>query len=461
MLALEWDKFGQNLLEVLKGPAIDSFCDVTLACEEGQVKSHKLVLAASSPIFHDLLTKNPHPQPLIYLKGTSLQDLQALLSFAYCGMVELEEERLESFLKAAEELQVKGLTKGKEGEIPLHPMLSDAAQIDEDNDGHQPQELDFCSLASPAEDQTDDDVVNEEQKQPLLYRDPALPLGWYIKVKRTHIAKHRFYVENCFFSPDGALLRSQSDVSSYLEGKLRMKDKSYKPPLPVAEMPWKDDLAAPDKLFVPNLENLTNIKGNNLCVNPAAADDIQGIQVSSLPVKSDPNDYTPVRSTDINSSSAFENNNFSQSQDCDKKTVCEDSSQGNLDFLAIEDNNKTSSSKASATSLPTINSMADSAAVGLSDDQQKVTYTVTGENGYSQTYMMICSKTLDQNTLVNTLIKNISNNPNYEGRKTVKITQYKNCAKKLGKRGKVEQQGSGTSKGKKQAAPRGAKQKKT
>ena len=37
MLALEWDKFGQNLREVLKGPAIDSFCDVTLACEEGQV----------------------------------------------------------------------------------------------------------------------------------------------------------------------------------------------------------------------------------------------------------------------------------------------------------------------------------------------------------------------------------------------------------------------------------------
>ena len=37
MLALEWDKFGRNLREVLRDPAIDSFCDVTLACEEGQV----------------------------------------------------------------------------------------------------------------------------------------------------------------------------------------------------------------------------------------------------------------------------------------------------------------------------------------------------------------------------------------------------------------------------------------
>ena len=86
-----------------------------------QVKSHKLLIAASSPIFHDLLAKNPHPYPLIYLKGTSLQDLQALLSFAYYGKVELEQERLESFLKAAEEFQVKGLTKGKEGD-PLHQM---------------------------------------------------------------------------------------------------------------------------------------------------------------------------------------------------------------------------------------------------------------------------------------------------------------------------------------------------
>ena len=51
----------------------------------------------------------------------------------------------------------------------------------------------------------------------------------------------------------------------------------------------------------------------------------------------------------------------------------------------------------------------------IGPDQQKVTYTVTSENGYSQTYMMICSKTLDQNTLINTLIKNISNDPNHQG----------------------------------------------
>ena len=48
---------------------------------------------------------------------------------------------------------------------------------------------------------------------------------------------------------------------------------------------------------------------------------------------------------------------------------------------------------------------------------------MTSENGYTQTYMMICSKSLDQNTLINTLIKNISSDPNHKGKKTIKITK--------------------------------------
>merc|ERR1712050_426787 len=52
-----------------------------------------------------------------------------------------------------------------------------------------------------------------------------------------------------------------------------------------------------------------------------------------------------------------------------------------------------------------------------------------GENGYTQTDMMICSKSLDQNTLINTLIKNISSDPNHKGEKTIKITQHNYGAK--------------------------------
>jgi len=98
-------------------------------------------------------------------------------------------------------------------------------------------------------------------KQSFYYRDPALPNGWYIKVDRTQIAEHRYQVETSFFSPDGALLRSQSEVAGYLGGRVQVNDKSHRPPVSVARLPWKDDLIDTNKLFVPNLENLANIVG--------------------------------------------------------------------------------------------------------------------------------------------------------------------------------------------------------
>ena len=62
------------------------------------------------------------------------------------------------------------------------------------------------------------------QKQSLLYREPALPMSWYVKVDTGHWTEH---METCFFSPDGALLRSPFDISCYLGGRLWVKDKSY------------------------------------------------------------------------------------------------------------------------------------------------------------------------------------------------------------------------------------------
>ena len=43
------------------------FHDVSLACEDQQVRAHKVVLAASSPKLRSILLSNPHPNPLIYL----------------------------------------------------------------------------------------------------------------------------------------------------------------------------------------------------------------------------------------------------------------------------------------------------------------------------------------------------------------------------------------------------------
>merc|ERR1712243_112471 len=87
------------------------FTDVTLACEDDQhVEAHKVILAASSPFFSNILKKNKHPHPLIYMKGTKFENLLATIDFLYYGEANVFQENLDSFLSMAEELKLKGLT---------------------------------------------------------------------------------------------------------------------------------------------------------------------------------------------------------------------------------------------------------------------------------------------------------------------------------------------------------------
>ena len=85
--------------------------DVTLACEDRRhFQAHKFVLSASSPFFKDILQKNKHPHPLIYLKGMKSEVLESVLDFLYRGEVNIYQEYLNDFLVTAEELELKGLT---------------------------------------------------------------------------------------------------------------------------------------------------------------------------------------------------------------------------------------------------------------------------------------------------------------------------------------------------------------
>merc|ERR1712129_407909 len=86
------------------------FSDVTLVCEDGQqVEAHKVILASSSPFFLNLLRRNKHPHPLIYMRGLKSEDLVAMIDFLYFGEANVYQENLDSFLAVAEELQLKGL----------------------------------------------------------------------------------------------------------------------------------------------------------------------------------------------------------------------------------------------------------------------------------------------------------------------------------------------------------------
>ena len=111
-VCLQWNEFKANTSSAFGRLRDDKeFTDVTLACEDGQqMEAHKVILAASSPFFGEILQRNKHPHPLIYLHGFQPQDLLAVLDFLYFGEANVYQENLDSFLAIAEELKLKGLT---------------------------------------------------------------------------------------------------------------------------------------------------------------------------------------------------------------------------------------------------------------------------------------------------------------------------------------------------------------
>ena len=92
-----------------------NFIDVTLVCHDGQISAHKVILSASSSLFLQILKDNPHPHPLLYLKGISIGQLSSLLRFLYAGEVTVAKNDLDRFLETAKELLIDGLL-GKETE---------------------------------------------------------------------------------------------------------------------------------------------------------------------------------------------------------------------------------------------------------------------------------------------------------------------------------------------------------
>ena len=113
---LKWNDFQHNINTAFEALRKDvEFTDVTLACEDGnQVEAHKVVLAATSPFFHNLLKRNKHEHPLIYMRGLKFDDLLAIVDFLYYGEANIYQENLHTFLNIAEELDLKGLN-GREG----------------------------------------------------------------------------------------------------------------------------------------------------------------------------------------------------------------------------------------------------------------------------------------------------------------------------------------------------------
>ena len=87
--------------------------DVTLACEDGQLQAHKVILSSGSPFFKRLLRKmtNKQMHPFLFMRGLKTRQLTTMVDFIYLGEVNIHQEDLDGFLLLAQELELKGLTE--------------------------------------------------------------------------------------------------------------------------------------------------------------------------------------------------------------------------------------------------------------------------------------------------------------------------------------------------------------
>ena len=86
------------------------FTDVTLATVDNhQINAHKVILSSCSQFFRNILLRNPHQNPLLYLKDIRLKELEMVLKFIYLGQCEVGHSELTDFLSTGKALQISGL----------------------------------------------------------------------------------------------------------------------------------------------------------------------------------------------------------------------------------------------------------------------------------------------------------------------------------------------------------------
>lgn len=110
--SLRWNNHQAHMLNSFEALfQTESLVDVTLVCEEFSIRAHKVVLSAGSPLFEKIISENPCRHPVIVLKDYTGWEIQSVVDFMYKGEISVAQEHLQSLIKAAESLQVRGLAQ--------------------------------------------------------------------------------------------------------------------------------------------------------------------------------------------------------------------------------------------------------------------------------------------------------------------------------------------------------------
>ncbi|CAG0910162.1 unnamed protein product, partial [Cyprideis torosa] len=114
---LKWNKH-LNTISQLLGEFLKSkrLCDVTLSAEGQTISCHRVMLAACSTYFQGIFDQVNDKSLVVMIKDAKFVDLKSIVDFMYYGEVSVEHDRLNSLLRTAESLKVKGLAFQKKNE---------------------------------------------------------------------------------------------------------------------------------------------------------------------------------------------------------------------------------------------------------------------------------------------------------------------------------------------------------
>ena len=110
-IILQGNDFNADILTVFKELVNDEhFTNVTIVTDGGKMeKAHKVVLSAFSPFFKNILVTSNLEHPVIYLRGVDPKDMRAILDYIYMGQARIDTRHVNTFLKLAADLDIKGL----------------------------------------------------------------------------------------------------------------------------------------------------------------------------------------------------------------------------------------------------------------------------------------------------------------------------------------------------------------
>ncbi|CAG9098968.1 unnamed protein product [Plutella xylostella] len=129
--SLRWNNYVSHVTDAFNLLRLENdLVDVTLCCDGGKIKAHKMLLSVCSNYFKQIFKENPCQHPVIIFKNVKFEDLNAIINFMYHGEVNIFQEQLESFLITAELLEVKGLTDNTEEELPVSQALPEGLSLD-------------------------------------------------------------------------------------------------------------------------------------------------------------------------------------------------------------------------------------------------------------------------------------------------------------------------------------------